>query len=363
MVNIGQLYNQLSPASQQAAGPLLQRWDGFANKIRQRAGEIQNEAVPGIDQIIAMDATNTGSVSAAFTVVETRIRGLTDKIQEAEEKLSESWDEATDDLDAEGQEQATLAQIESALVEQSRALQRELEMQGELLTIAKRADWARALYQIAQGEQAKQRECSGCAAPLNIEIVWQAANITCSHCGAVGLVTPGPATGLYFQGSGIHDLSRESAREAWINSQQGEHWYNELRLPTEDDFQRHLGAARNYWTVYHQAFAHFHPGWGQTVEAATEAKMAHFTAYEMQAERTERARNGQIVALASARDGNGLGQLLSSGSIDADEAARAPFERGDFDGAAFVLSVGHQIEGSDEPVGEYIAEHMADLAR
>ncbi len=363
MVNIEQLYNQISPVSQQAVSPLLSRWDGFAQKIRERAGEIQAEATPGLDQIVALDPTNTGPISAAFSAVESRIRSLTDKIQEAEEKLSESWDEATDDLDIEGQELASLARIESALVEQSRALQRELEMQNELLTIVKRADWARALYQIAQSEQAKQRECSQCAAPLNIEMVWQACNVTCAHCGAVGMVSPGPATGMYFQGSGIHDLARESAREAWIGSQHAEHWFKELRLPTEDDFQRYLGSARDFWTDYHNACAHYHPGWGQTIEAATEAKMAHYTAYEQATERSERARNGQIVSLSAARDRNGLGQLLSSGSIDADEAARAPFERGDFDGAALIFGIGHQLEGSDEPLAEYIGERMADLAR
>ncbi len=359
---IPNLWPRLSPASQSAVGPLLSRWDNFEKQIRGRSTDVYNEAGGGLDQVMGIDATNTGAISAAFTAVEARVRGLTDKVQEAEEKLSEAWDEATDDLDAEGAEQAALAQMESTLVEKSRGLQRELETQSELLAITKQADWAKRLYDLTQTELAAPRECAGCAAPLTVEVYWQAANITCAHCGAVGLVNPGPATGLYFQGAGVHHLSREAAKDQWLSEQQAEHWFKELRLPTEDDFQRYLGAAKLFWDTYHNAFQHYHPNWGQTIEAATAAKMAHYTAYEQQSERTERARNGQLVALVGSRDPNGLGQFLSGSGIDADEAARAPYERGDFDGAAFVLSIGHRIEGANDPIDEYIAERMADLA-
>ncbi len=360
--NIQEHWHQLSPTSQAAITPLLSRWDHFANQLRQRASEVHDQARAGIAEILAIDVLNTGAISAAFSVIESRIRSLIDKISDGEEKLSAAWDEATDSLDAHGPELVALGRIEAGLVEQSRELQRELETNSELLVIKEQATWARHLYDLAQLELAQARECAGCGAPLRVDTYWQASNVTCSHCGAVGLITPGPATGLYFQGAGIHHLAAEAAIDAWLNEQQAERWYKNLRMPTEEDLQQYLGAVQLRWDTYHNAFQHYHPNWEQTIEAATAAKLAHYTAYDQAGEQTERVRNGHIAAMVSARDVNGIGQLLASGDMDPEEAARIPYERGDYEGAAMVLTVGHRIEGAGEPLSVYVTEHMSDLA-
>ncbi len=48
--------------------------------------------------------------------------------------------------------------------------------------------------------------------------------------------------------------------------------------------------------------------------------------------------------------------------MDPVEAARAPYERGDLEGAAMVLTIGHRLEGAGEPLSIYVTKHMSDLA-
>jgi hypothetical protein len=269
------MQSALGPKGTRAVGALVDRWNSFVGKLNGRCQEILAEADAGMAQIIAMDPTNSGAISAATTGVGSRLQALGSKVSEAEEKLSSEWDEAVDDADLEDGELDAANAAWTALVEESRALQRDLDRKKELFEIASGATWARTLFPLAQAEVARPRQCSQCGAAIAPTIAYAACNVACSHCGAVSSLEVGPATGLYYEG-GVHHLAREHARDAWLAQNDAEHWLHDLREPTDADQARFLAAAQTYWHTYYTAFAHFHPGMNRSIDEAVAAKMAHY---------------------------------------------------------------------------------------
>lgn len=264
----------LEPHAYETLEPIRQRWARFVVRLRGRIQEVMREADPGVAQIIAIDPLNTGAISAALSAVGGRLRGLGDKVQEAEASLSAEWDVAVDAADLHG---AAAGAAWNELVDQSRALQAEIARTAELFEVAQQAAWARALYPLAEREVIRRRECGHCGAGIQAPIVHQAANVTCVHCGAVSTLEVGVATGIYFS-SGVHALCREAACQAWIAQDDAERWYRSLRHPAAEERGRYLDAVRAYWSAYYSHYARLHPGFLilQSIEQAVEGRMAHY---------------------------------------------------------------------------------------
>ncbi len=355
------MLNDLSGEARGAAAPLVERWNGFRAKVSQRADDVVAEGDAGLDEVIAADPLNPNSISAAFSALDSRFHGLGDKVSGAEEKIESEWDEACDDFDDEG-DQRILRRLWSGIVSESRALQRDIERKKELISIKKNADWARVLGQLAEKEWGQPRACGECDAHITVPIVHAASSVTCGHCNAVNSIEVGMATGLYFQGNGIHSLASEVSQTEWLAESQAEHDFNELRHPTSADRQRYHDTARARWTAYYTSFKSLHPGHEPTLEQAVDAKLSHYTAWDFKSENRERDFFGDIIGLARAGDRDGLINAIQAGQdVDLDDCVCAVHERGDREGATLLLDVQYQLDDEDEPKQEWIAEKLDEL--
>jgi len=355
------MLNELSGDARAAAAPLVERWNAFKGKVSQRADDVVAEGDEGLDEIIGADPLNPSSISTALSALESRFHGLGEKVSEAEQTIESDWDEACDDFDDEG-DQRVLRRLWSGIVNESRALQRDIEGKKELISIKKNADWARVLQQLAEREWAQPRACGECDAEIRVPIVHATSSVTCGHCNAVNSIEVGMATGMYFQGNGVHSLAAEASRAQWQAESQAEHDLNELRHPTTADRQRYHDAAKARWSAYYTAFKSLHPGHTPTLEESVSAKLAHYTAWDFTSENRERDFFGEVIGLAAARNREGLlGAIQSGKNVDLDDCVCAVHERGDRDGAVLLLDIQHQLEDEDEPKQEWIAEKLAEL--
>jgi len=359
------LLPQLSPPVQAAVSPLVQRWETYVQKVSARVEEILVEGDQGITEIVQMNPQDPGPVSAAFTAVESRFRSITDKVDSAREKIEQDWEETVENLGLEdANQERTLRMMWNGILQQSDTFKHEIDKKAATLRIRKMAEWSKALYQTAMQEYQAPRHCPSCGAQIEVAIRYQASNVTCPYCNAVNTIEVGPATGLYFQGAGVHSLAEEENLQQYLAWLDAEYWYNDLRNPTAQDRERMLGAARTYWTAYYTTTKRLHPGFQEDIAAAVNAKMSHYDAYDRKVDQTERSVYGNIVQLAASRDQNRLWQYLQSlpeSQLDMDEAVRAVYEHGDREGAVLLMRMQHRMEQEEEPVEDYIKEKLADL--
>lgn len=354
------MLDKLSQETRGKVEPFVNRMQSFATKIQARVQEIKEEADAGLNELIQVNALDSNAIAAGFNAVKARIQGLGDKVQGAEEKLEEEWEEAVEDLDLEGEEQSAVYVLWAGIVNKSRALQHKLEQWAEEIEAKKQADWARLVYKMAQQECQKERQCPSCGAGIQVEIQHAHSAVRCPHCDSVNELDIGMATGLYYQGLGIHALSHEAAFGDWIAQHDAELAFNAWRHPTDDDRKAYLDAARTYWTNYYQTTLKLHPGFNRTLEEAVDAKMSHYSAYDNAHDQKERAFYGKLVRAARAGDEAALRELMQNAE-DVEECAVAIHERGDRQGAVMALKIQHQIEDEDEDLREWLQEKLAEL--
>jgi phage FluMu protein Com len=340
--------------------PFVERWKKFEGKLIARAQEVEDEAQAGLNELIQINALDPNSISAGFNAVKNRVMGLGDKIEAAMEKLEGEWEEATEDLDLEEQVQNTLYRIWYGIVRESRVLQHKLEQWGNKIEIKKNADWARILYKMAEGECKKERQCPSCGAGIEVSIQHAHSAIKCPHCDSVNEMDIGMATGLYYQGNGVHSLAQEAAADKYMALQNAEHDFNEWRHPTDEDRDKYMAAAADYWTGYYQAYQKLHPGFSQTIEEAVKGRMAHYDQYDNVQDQTDRLFYGDLVRKAQARDRDSIREHLE-GAEDPDEAPSAVHEHGDREGTIVVLQVLHEMQDEDEEIHEWIQEKLKEL--
>lgn len=351
------------PARSQIA-PLLERWKSFLGKVEGRLGEVEAESEAGIEELLDINPADPGPISAGFSAVQARFSGLQQKVELAREKLESEWEEAVGDLDLEGPALQAVNHEWDLLRKQEDAFVQHLTLRREKLLTRKQADWARKLFGLAQGECARERACPQCGAAYRPEIQHAFSNMKCPFCGALNEVDPGSATGMYYQGGGVHHLALEQAFPQWEKMTAAERAYQRLRHPTEDDRKAFLQAAREYWLAYYRATQKLHPGFAQTVEEATGAKMLHFDSHDPGSEKKLRARRGEILALARAGDRAGIEAALKKDPrADLDDLVGAVFEHGETKGAALLLEMQHARESVDEPRAAWVQEKLAELAQ
>ena len=359
------LLAQLSPEIQQIAAPLVQRYETYFQKLGARVQEVEAEGDAGLTEIIGMNVLDQGAISGAFSTLQTRFQNLGSKISNAMEKIEEDWEEKVEDLDLddEAQERA-LRMMWNTMLKGADAMDRDIEKRSNILRIRKAAEWTRAIYPIAQQEWEKTRNCSECGSEFKPPLIYQSSNYNCPYCNAVNMIEVGPATGLYFQGLGVHSLAEETTMQHWIVMFDAENAYNDLRNPTDQDRQNYLNAVRNYWTAYYTEFKRLHPGFAEEIPNAVEAKMKHYDVGETKVDEKERGVLGNLVQLAASRNEQQLWQYITSvpeDDLDLDDAVRAAYEHGDRDGAILLLKMKHAYEKEDTPLNEFIREELEYL--
>ena len=359
------MIEHLSPAIRQELEPTWARWPGFLQKFNARVAEVVAEADAGLDQLIEQHATDWGPMGAAFGVLQSRIHGLDTKLDEAGTKIEETVWEILFRDDTSQQDSDILSQLHTDISRQLAEQREALEMTYEQLQTRKNAQWARKLYVLAQAETGEGLRCSNCGSPFSLKVTWQATNETCPHCDAVNSVSPGPASYAYY-GQGVHALAHEQAFPEWMAEHRAKEAYDRFRQPTAYDHWQYLQAARAYWTKYHDMSQRMHPGFASahgSVEAATEAKMKHYTAHDPPVEQQQREFMGRMIDAARRQDVAALQQLLATkpDGVDLDDCAEAAVERQDQPAARLILNIKYDVDGEDEPREAWIKEQLQDI--
>ncbi len=350
---------QLSPPLRARTTVVLEKWQGFLVKVGARVDEAVAEADVGLDELIAAHSTDPGPLGAAFSALQARFRGLQTKVSEAWEKIDGELDAVRDD--AEGNDAALLSRLWAQLSRSRRDWLFDLDLRYERLTIRKEADLARALYQQSERERGEPVNCHHCGAPLRVETWWQSSNVVCSSCKVVNSVSPGPGIAYFYGGNGAHALVRERSQD-WVYAQlHAERAYKALRVPTEEDFQRYVGAVRAMYTAYYQTMAALNPAFSGDPNALIEAKMSHYAHYDSGADKKARAANGVMLQLAMAGDRVGLGAHLRAEKLDLGECLYAAAEREQEGAIDALLELQYAADGDGEPKGAWLAERRREL--
>lgn len=244
---------------------LVERWETFLGKVRQRLEAILAEADAGFDQLIAMNVTDPAPLVGAVSAFEARLRGLANKVEQA-------WDDLDDQLSSSSQ-----LKRRDELHRRGRQLQHEIEVRGEELSIRKRAAAARGQWQLAEQEMAQPQRCVNCGADLVLATRHATQNATCGSCGAVNTVRAGQATTYLFYGNGLHALAEEAALEPWRALKAEEARDEQLRGSTAADKRRLEAAHYAYWRAYCEAMGRMHPDWTpEQIERELQGKMGQF---------------------------------------------------------------------------------------
>jgi rubrerythrin len=358
---------ELKPELAARVQPIAQKWDGFVAKVQTRVQDVLNEAHAGIDQLIAQHATDPGPMGTAMQAVQARFHGLDQKVDESWDKISEEFDEITDEISDDDGYSTDDYDAVTAVVDESHRkyekLREHIEMQWAWLEMRKQADWARRLYELVQQESQQPVSCSQCGAPFQNTSWFQAANISCPHCGSLNSVQPGTASGLFFAGLGAHAMAHEQAWNEWMTEQQAKAHYDGRRHQTAGDHQHWLDAARTYWTKYYQVTQQMNPGFTQPVEEAVQNRLAQYTSYEQPVEKIQRDFFENLCQTAARNDAAALGALLQNlpSGVDLDECAECLVEHGNKGGAVLVLEHQYQAEGEDDPKDQWIKERMKEI--
>jgi ribosomal protein L37AE/L43A len=383
------MIEQLTPPLRQPAQTVKGKWEGFLPKLQARIQDVVAEADAGLDDLMASHALDPGPMGAAFSALQARFHGLGKKLDEAWEKIDNEWDEVRDQDEVTAKDHQILSHVWATMMGQLQKTQQSMTLAYETIQITKSAAWARALWAQMEKDVRDPVPCSQCGAPLEVTVRHQASNVICRHCKASTTVHPGTAAGLLFQGNGMHALAQEQAYDLYVGHLAAEKKYNAFRVPISRDFDERLAAARAYYTRYYQAIQQMNPGFDGDVPKAVDAKLAHFTDYDLPVDRMTRAKFQIVVDCAATGNPQALRTLLKSGSgselqriiridergireivtqgfktdYDLDDCVWTVFEHGDQRGAAMLLEIQYEAEGEDDPKPTWIAEQLSRLSR
>lgn len=354
---------QLGPALQARVQPIQQKWEGFVTKVSQRVQEVLAEAQGGIDQIIAQYPTDPQPMGTAMTAVQSRFQGLDQKVNESWDKISEELDGIRDEDELSDDQYAAFSATEDAMRKKCDELREHIDLQYRWLEMRKQADWGRRLWDLMQQEIQRPIGCSQCGAPFQNTVYWMASNVPCPHCGSLNALQPGAASMMFYQGLGIHALSHEQAWNEWMAEQKAESWYKDRRHQTAGDHQHWLDAAGAYWTRYYQTTQQMNPGFGQAVGEAVASRLAQYTAYEQPLDRMQRDFFQALCQTAAQRNPGALHALLGQmpAGVSLDDCSECLVEHGDEGGAVAVLEYQHRAEGEDEPLKSWVREKLQEI--
>jgi phage FluMu protein Com len=340
-----------------ALAPLATRWATFLDKVKARVQEIDGEASAAYAEVIASDAVDGTALSGVSSALKARLLALAQKVDDAWEKIDGELDNIDlDDARISGRFRGTQLVLKAQFAHW-------LERETERIIVKGEADAARALHAVAILETQTTVPCAHCGAQLGQPLWHQAINVTCPHCKAVSVMTPGTASMMFTGGSGAHALAREYAWTAWCAMQDAEFQWHRLRHKTLEDLARWEAANRAYWQAYADAMGTLHPGWTpEHVANEVRGKMSWFVETTAKDDRTVREANGAGLAAVASGDPNQLIAWLKH-QRDPDDAAEtmivAALERGWGQHATWIAQLAAPLVAADEP--GWAAEKVDEL--
>jgi hypothetical protein len=179
---------------------LVQRFNGFLQKIDDRLTELMNEAEAGLGALFAEHPDDPLVVGNAFS-------GLDYQIQQLREKVNATW---------EGQIEPAFSSLDSGGF-----LDVGIDRKEEFL-IALDERWqtfkgqaAVAFYQGMQGlaeeAAAKEFRCSTCAATIDPPVRYESVSMTCPYCKAVVQIIPSMVVCQYYGTGAAHAVADAAA--------------------------------------------------------------------------------------------------------------------------------------------------------
>ncbi|MBO6940030.1 MAG: hypothetical protein JJ863_33980 [Deltaproteobacteria bacterium] len=257
-------------AEQQA---LVQRWDGFLAKIKERLDEIIAEATAGCAQIAAQHPLDSLPLNNALTGLDHRIRQLRERIEETwdgqvEEKFSDAGDGGFLDVGLDKKEDFETAFDHHWSNAKAKIL----------------CDYAASLYPLAQEASQQQPKCDQCGAPLTPSIIYKSEMIACPACSAQNLYEP-PLAIVAYRGTAAHYL----ADAAMLPKRQAIDWFrievDRWRRAREwapeplESLEKWRAMELDAWTTYANEKARV---LGEPVDQGyIDGRMAHFDKYEL----------------------------------------------------------------------------------
>jgi hypothetical protein len=337
--------------------PIAQRWATFLDKVRGRIREIFMEADGAYREVYAVDVIDGTAMTGVSTALKARLQQLSAKIDDSWSTIDQEIDRVGDELD--GDVVARFSAVQRRLGE---ALAREIEHQTEDFIVRHEADRERAVAARAAEEAKLPLPCSRCGGPLTRPIHHQPVNVTCAHCGAVTIATPGSASAQY----GAIARAFEAALPQWHALQDAEDAWHALRHKTDDDLARFEAATRAYWTAFAAARGSLEPGWtGADVQAEIVGKMGHFTTYTARSDQEPRAAMTAGIAATFTGDPARVQQWLR-GQRDpsgaAEDLLHALAERGFWDQVRWLLPYAHAVIEPGDGLGEWGNEKLRELS-
>jgi hypothetical protein len=235
---------------------ILERWNGFVQKITSRLQEIMREADAGFEGLLADPNLDVITFSNAMSALDIRKKDLA-------QKLSNTFSEQV------AIQLAMDSTAENAAQDQMHKADRWMDETWERY----RTQWNLKLVQTlwTRMEKVINREvhCVRCAAVLSPTIRHKAESITCAHCKAVNSVTPEPAVYNYFC-TAPHlyaeamALEHRFAVEHFKQRLDAErsvrvHQHDDWRETNLEELLQWEALERQYWTVYYQMQARLTP--------------------------------------------------------------------------------------------------------
>ncbi len=355
----------MNPQVKQQCDAIAAKWDGFLAKVGGRVQEVTVEANEGLDQLIAQHAKDHGPMGAAFSALQARFRGLSDKVDEAWSKIDAELDEVRDQDDLGAEAYSYINDVFDSMIAKHRKMNDDIELSHYTIEMKKNADWARHLREIALSELARPIPCSQCGQPLRVEGFAQASQVQCPACSSLNDVMPGSAAALFYQGLGAHALAQEASWGLWLAEREAKRAMDAFRHATEYDRWVYHQAARTYWTHYYQEGLKVYPAFTKDIGAAVEAKMKHYTAWDQPIDAQKRELLGRVVDASSKNDSATMQQIVSSlpHFMRIDDCIECLVERKHFPAAEFLFGIKHAQDREDEPKARWVARELAEMRK
>ncbi len=161
---------------------LIERWDNYISKIRQRCDEMISQANQGTDFFIPQLMFDTNAIHNAWQGIKAQIFQLDDKLDEGWNKMDTLFDEAGSTSKETDRERAKMEEAK---------IQMHWQYEKNLIMAHARAARQLLLNIKKHINENKIHTCTQCGNPLNINVyTFRAMNVKCDACGSVNTYKP-----------------------------------------------------------------------------------------------------------------------------------------------------------------------------
>jgi hypothetical protein len=161
---------------------IIERWDTFLSKIKERANEMFTQANQGTDYFIPQLLFDNNAIGNAWTGIKSQIFELSTKMNDAWQKMRTLFDDAG-------------AKDNEIDLEYHKKVKLDIQIQWDyekFRTIALGKAARHIMTNVkAHINESKEHRCTQCGSPFNVNIYSvRAKNIKCDSCGSVNTFKP-----------------------------------------------------------------------------------------------------------------------------------------------------------------------------